>query len=495
MSEFYIQKASLNLIENIFWGQELEFTPGLNLICGENGTGKTRALISLKSQPGLNGNIFGGKVPFTNPNDITGRILAISPKRNSDKVAVQNFISRIRNENKKLEQLAAELIGTQLNDNGFTSYKSFGELFGYIVENQSLLGKEGREKIVKDTCKDFNKVLLNIFDNEYKFEAEWNAVNGSPDLYINKRGSRLGLGDISTGEQEILSLIFNIYTFRDHCDIYLIDEPETHLNWSLEKKLFVFLRWFANTYEKQVIAVTHSRIVFDNDFLNDVQFFMWKRNKVVVTKKIPSKIQKLIAGELSMYTKATKIDRPLIYVEDKFSYNVILNLLNKYSKKNVDIQEANGKSNVQKLFKYQHDYAKNNNVFGITDGDNEGSELSRDKSFIKLSKYCLENYFLDFDLIDKFNSQDSGYTKELLKNYFKNLPEDKSTVFIKKLADKAGIEDIIGVLDYYDGSTILKYLLKSKSEEFAKFFIETKTQEELELIFDKKLIDVIKGFK
>jgi len=45
-------------------------------------------------------------------------------------------------------------------------------------------------------------------------------------------------------------LIFALFYGKDLVQVYLIDEPEIHLNWQLEEKLFEFLNWFSNEYKK-----------------------------------------------------------------------------------------------------------------------------------------------------------------------------------------------------------------------------------------------------
>ena len=52
----------------------------------------------------------------------------------------------------------------------------------------------------------------------------------------------MGIEALSLGETSILALALNVYTTRNSNDVYLIDEPEIHLNWHLEQQLFEFHR-------------------------------------------------------------------------------------------------------------------------------------------------------------------------------------------------------------------------------------------------------------
>ena len=96
---------------------------------------------------------------------------------------------------------------------------------------------------------------------------------GSPNIRLKKNDNELSIESLSLGEQEIMSLVINLYASRDANNVFLIDEPEIHLNWHLKEKLFQFLDWFCDEYEKQIIIATHSRVAFTSRFIDRTQFF------------------------------------------------------------------------------------------------------------------------------------------------------------------------------------------------------------------------------
>ncbi len=132
----HLVTANLNILSGLLQGT-MEFTPGLNIISGENGTLKTQLLHALR----------GGAAVASEPG-VALRMQTFSPTRNS----------------------------------------------------------------------------------------------GAPRINMSKnRNVEFPIEALSMGEQEVLSLILSVNTSRENVDVYLIDEPEVHLNWHLEERLFAFL--------------------------------------------------------------------------------------------------------------------------------------------------------------------------------------------------------------------------------------------------------------
>lgn len=93
-----IARGNLNILNGILQGV-MEFTPGLNIISGENGTLKTQLLQALRSgsgEPALLGQPL--------------RMQAISPKRNSDRRAAEQILQVFRQNNRTWESSVSERI-------------------------------------------------------------------------------------------------------------------------------------------------------------------------------------------------------------------------------------------------------------------------------------------------------------------------------------------------------------------------------------------------
>lgn len=227
----YITTAQINIQAGCLSG-EVKFLPGLNFISGENGTLKTKLLRFLRSSAPLNWS-----------KGQSGRIQAISPRRNAVRRASAQILDQLRRENIKLDSINERA----LNDASFESYPALGDLFFVVYDD---LCKDGGSQIEKmrDTEAAFNEVITRIF-SQYRLVSRWNYNTGSPEIEILKNGIiSVPLEGLSLGEQEALSLALNIYCSRHRYDVFLIDEPEVHLNWNLEERLFDFF----NTLQKNL---------------------------------------------------------------------------------------------------------------------------------------------------------------------------------------------------------------------------------------------------
>lgn len=247
----HILSADINLFGGIF-SESIPFKQGLNILSGENGTGKTHVLREIK------------KGKFQSPEGTSPRVIAFNPKRNSDRKKLETIFQEIRQQNRALPTYVQQRMKTELQDSTFDNYASFAEVYVYVYEEQCKDGGIQTDKMKKVTS-DFNSIIQKIFLN-YKLVSRWDAGRGAPDIKLKKEGQEIAIDSLSLGEQEVLSLVFNLYTARNTNDVFLVDEPEIHLNWHLEESLFRFFDWFCSKFDKQVIVATHSRVVFKAPF-------------------------------------------------------------------------------------------------------------------------------------------------------------------------------------------------------------------------------------
>lgn len=79
----------------------------------------------------------------------------------------------------------------------------------------------------------------------------------------NHTGERISLNDLSSGEKQVISLMATIYLNDSTPKIILIDEPELSLSIDWQRMILPDLNAGENV--KQVIAITHSPFIFDNE--------------------------------------------------------------------------------------------------------------------------------------------------------------------------------------------------------------------------------------
>ena len=82
---------------------------GMNIIAGENGTGKTRLLHAIKSGQGT-------VSAFDSESFNNRRIFAINPKRNSERYEFNQIIQQMRTNNKSYANFSQEAVDKHLAD-------------------------------------------------------------------------------------------------------------------------------------------------------------------------------------------------------------------------------------------------------------------------------------------------------------------------------------------------------------------------------------------
>lgn len=487
---FYIERKKFELFGGTI-NQEILFTNGLNIISGENGTGKTRLLTSLKTDSFLASNSQG----FTNANQV--KIIAFSPKRNSVRKTVENAFTEFRQQNRRYENIINEYVNRAIQDINFENYPPFGELFAGYFDYLDRKGGD-RKKVVTKIKNEFNSVLKRILLN-YEIEAVWDESNGYPTVYIKKNGVSITLSDLSLGEQEILSLIFNLYMSRNESDIFLIDEPEVHLNWSLEMTLFNFLNDFCLRYKKQIIVVTHSRVIFTKKYYSKSQFLVWENGSIVCKKEIDDILKGKLAGEAVSLTQVVKLSKKTFFVED-LTHKEVVKKVAEALNKDVDVIECDNKTNVLSLLKMVGSKPEYKLAYFLIDGDNEGNPFPKEDKLIYLSKYCMECYLMDLKTLAKtFNDTEANIKSAILKIIQSNKKDIlKHYNFLDFVIGQLKESDITdNLLTNFDCSKILFPLLKKYKLQFHDFLEqyvnELNVSNKLQTIFEKKLIEKIQS--
>jgi len=472
MDNIYIKSVPVNLFSGVF-NTVINFNNGLNIISGINGTGKTQLLQLLKNNTGI--------ISDANKKYADLSIFAISPKRNTEKQVIDNIYQQVRTQNKNIQSFFGSINNFQIRDSGFETYPSFAELFIQEYESIEQDGVTAHLKAIEDTATKFNQVLAQVFP-DYKIEAKWivgkEGMPGKLDLKIKKYTSNpINIEELSTGEREVFALLFCIFVSRDKEDIYLIDEPETHLNWDLEDGLFRFFSWFCETFKKQIIVVTHSRIIFKKDFYSKTQFLLWEDGKIICRPEITEKQKASIAGEMSETINIIQFNKKTFFVEDE-AQKMFVNELAIILKKDVETIPCRGKPNVTSLFNALKG-TQEKNIYFLVDGDNQGCNIIDDR-YVSLKKYCIENYLLDANLLSlSFNTTEEDIKMKIIE-CIKEMPGDQNFIVFKKLADLASSFPF-DVLDTMNGKGLIKKLTTKYSkneEELVKTYIKLANEKE-----------------
>jgi predicted ATPase len=479
----YIKSIQVNLLNLLT--ETIDFRAGLNILSGENGTLKTKLLQTVRS---------GNQMTPNDPRSGV-KMQAISPKRNSERRNIEAILHFIRSQNQTISSVLQQ---REIQDRTFEPYPSLGDLFYLLYEKLCKDGGNQREKMESVTA-EFNRVIRSVFQ-EYELVAQWSEESGTPRISLIKRGvTEVPLQDLSLGEQEILALVANLYTSRDSYDSFLIDEPEIHLNWHLEEKLFEYFDQFCKAYDKQIIVATHSRAIFKAKYLRRTQFLYWNdEGKISVGSEISEDQRRRIAGEAIEIIKLGGFSETTFFVEDEAHREVIDSLAKALGHK-VIISECGNSSNVKSLFKHsKHESGWENAVF-LVDGDNEGNPFPGEDHFIHLKKYCIQNYFLDFELA----SLVAGKSEDEIRRAILNAIMESKYQILKKnkyfdfLIDRLTVDDIQAThLAKLDASVIFPAYLKQIGigfSDYVRMYVERAVaKRKADAIFPEELINYLR---
>ncbi len=445
----HIVSANLDIFNGLLHGT-MHFAPGLNIISGENGTLKTRLLQSLK----------GSGVASAVPGQPL-RIQAISPKRNSERRAVEGILHAFRQHNRTWETTLNERLGGQINDQSFEAYPSLADLFYLQFEHRSRDGSD-RQQHMRQLTTDMNAVIQAVFPH-YALVADWDLQLGAPRIRMRKRANvEFPIESLSLGEQEVLSLIASIDAAKDRMDVYLIDEPEVHLNWHLEERLFSFLDDICERNDKQIIVVTHSRTIFKPRFLPKAQFLYWSDDSTVMwSQELSAEQKRRLAGDAIEVIALGEFSKPTFFVEDSAHTRVFRAIADLYGVE-ISTSECGNSANVKSLFTYQKAHGRWPNSIFVIDGDNQGNPMPGEPQFVQLPVYCVENLFLDPSLLAQVCKRDVAEVRQLLVD---SISAQRGQIFRKNkffefLADAIGSEHMTYErLSTFDGSLIFPDLL------------------------------------
>lgn len=396
---------------------ELSFGPGLNIICGENGTGKTRLLAVMKSARTPDWQ----RLAEQNGIRVNGcsfqelRVLAISPKRNAERRNFESAMQELRRQSKNLDSFFASIDQQMIEDTTFTTYPSIAEYFYYEYEALCRDGGNQKEKMGL-AVERINQVIRSVLEH-LELHALWK--DGAPRLTIRKYNCEFPIEALSCGEKEILALILNLYLSRDKYDVFLVDEPEIHLNWHLEERLFTYLKKFCGEFGRQVIVATHSRVIFKKEFLECAMFLRWSDGKITCSKQIEESMRRRIAGDaIEVIKLGESSSGPTFIVEDR-THEMVIRALASGLGVRVTVSAAGNASNVLSLFRYSKSERGWENFFFVIDGDGRGNPYPNEKRVIHLDKYCMENYLLNIRVCCALSGKSEAEIKETILNAIK----------------------------------------------------------------------------
>ncbi len=156
----------------------------------------------------------------------------------------------------------------RLNDYGATSssdlddkmeqnYRRLNIKYNNYLNSKDCTPSEAKKKIIGD----LNNVLKNCLDLE--ITSTGNIEDSKGTLYFTKQGydkkNEFDFNVLSSGEKEVVDILLDLYLRQDEYTdtVFLIDEPELHINTAIQKKLLIEINKLVGK-ECQIWIATHS---------------------------------------------------------------------------------------------------------------------------------------------------------------------------------------------------------------------------------------------
>jgi energy-coupling factor transporter ATP-binding protein EcfA2 len=292
---FHLKKLKLNWYGPLSFQGEAEFKPGVNLIIGKNGSGKTLTLRMLdnasKGQSiGLNQNeivqIEGDELVkltlLLENNDV--HTITFNKGGGWQNIHVlQNKIRFITSDRSVRGDLRTPNPFRQISD--FFTPEPGTEINISDEFNKAIIFELlQRIKKLKESIPDLTKEIENdyrmgMIDFEKDIRVDFDR--DSPVYFVDYKGREVQILNLSAGEKEYLYFYSFLRRIRDEENkIILIDEPELHLHGNQIRKLCELIEKISQ--KNQIIIATHS-----GDIL---YYFLRSANIVLLNKGIISNV-------------------------------------------------------------------------------------------------------------------------------------------------------------------------------------------------------------
>ena len=146
-------------------------------------------------------------------------------------------------------------LSSDLDDKMEQNYRRLSVKYNNYLNDQDCKPSEAKQKIIGD----LNRAIQNCLDLKITSIGNIEASEGT--LYFSKSDHprEFEFNVLSSGEKEVVDLLLDLYLRKDDFDdtIFLIDEPELHINTSIQKKLLLEINNLVGA-NCQIWIATHS---------------------------------------------------------------------------------------------------------------------------------------------------------------------------------------------------------------------------------------------
>lgn len=190
----------------------------------------------------------------------------------------------IWNLNGEVEQLVKILYNNQMGMAAPTMYRDKNEIEDKKIDEFIIFDKLDFDLLAVSLLENFGSVLK-IFD---ALEAAYKiGIIHKISSSLNKNGASIqhDFAELSEGEQQLLTVIGLLLITGKSNTLYLLDEPDTHLNPQWQRDYTYLLKKFdVQNDNSQIIVSTHSPLIVQSAEEADMFLFKKKGNEIKIDK-------------------------------------------------------------------------------------------------------------------------------------------------------------------------------------------------------------------
>lgn len=306
-----------------------------------------------------------------------------------------------------------------------------------MKESPNLQGCEILKKY-PDPFQKYKEIFTAILPNKTLLDI--NPAAPGEFQFKDQSGQQLPFGVLSSGEQEVIKVLFDVARKDIRHSVIIVDEPELHLHPTLTFKLIETLKSIGD-HTNQFIFLTHSPDLISTYYsTGDVYFIDQKDNGGNQAHRLSDldhehkEIASLVGQNLGMFA----IGKKLVFVEgekssiDRLSYQKIAQTIDP----EIRVLPAGSVLNIMTLNNIEEQIRKS--IFGIDlymfrdrDGlsDHQVSTLEKYGRIKCLKRRHIENYFLDDEVLFMvaqrlyLTSENPALTREYISESIKKIAE------------------------------------------------------------------------
>lgn len=234
--------------------------------------------------------------------------------------------------------------------------------------------------------------------------------------YKDEHGQALNFSSLSSGEQEVIKVLFDVARKEIRHSVIIVDEPELHLHPTLTFKLIEALKSIGE-HTNQFIFLTHSADLISTYystgnvyFIDTVQTGTNQAHRLSDLNHSHNEVVNLIGQNLGLFA----VGKKLVFVEGENSSTdrLIYHTIAQHIEKELKITPIGSVLNLMTLNKIEEQIR--NSIFGIDiymirdrDGltDSQILEIEKSGRVKCLKRRHIENYLLDSEILYKVSQQ------------------------------------------------------------------------------------------